>query len=153
MIPGIRYLGHGPNPENDPPEPYFESGELAMQGMAEALRPELVARERRVSETISRLVGRLFRYALADCLKNENESLVQRASELKAKAESIDDAGLSDGEKLAEIALRDTGDILEFKKQVYAVRNAGVENAVPSTKLDEAVEEAKRLRMILGYAA
>lgn len=153
LFPGIRQYGYGPHPLDDAPEPYFESPELALQGMAQALRPEIVERERRVSETISRLVGRLFRYALADCLKDKHEHLVQRASELKAKVDAIDDVGLSDNEKLTEFALRATGDILDFKDRVYAARNEGVDDATPSTKLDEAVEEAKRLRTVLGYAA
>lgn len=150
---GVRQYGYGPNPLNDEPEPSFESPVLAMEGIVKAMRPQMIERERYVSEMISRMVGRLFRYSFASCLSDKNASLAAKAEELKAKVATIEDAGLSNGEKLTEIALRETGDILQFKRDVYAVRNEGADNAVPSTKLDNAVEELKTLRKALGYAA
>lgn len=150
---GVRQYGYGPNPLNDEPEPSFESPELALQGMAIAVRPEAIEREKYVSEMISRMVSRLFRYSFSACLGDKNASLAAKAEELKLKADTIDDATLSDDGKLTEIALRETGDILQFKRDVYAVRNEGIEGAEPSTKLDAAVEELKTLRRALGYAA
>jgi hypothetical protein len=130
-----------------------ESPLLAMEGIAIAMRPQMIERERYVSEMISRMVGRLFRYSFAACLGDKNASLAAKAEELKAKAATMEDAALSEDDRLTEIALRETGDILQFKREVYAVRNEGVENATPSDKLDNAVEELKTLRQALGYAA
>lgn len=140
------------SPDAPAPE-HFDSPYMTLQGMAEAVRPQVVEREKYVSEMISRLVDRLFRYSFAACLGDKTAPLAAKAEELKRKAEAIDDAGLSAAEKLTELALRETGDILAFKREVYAVRNDGVDDAEVSTKLDDAVAEAKRLRSVLGYAA
>jgi|GEM_PF-6314080 len=130
-----------------------ESPLLMMEGIVAAMRPSMIEREKYVSEMISRMVGRLFRYSFAACLGDKNASLAAKAAELKQKTDSIDDAALSDEEKLTEIALRETGDILKFKQNVYDVRNQGIKDAAASTKLDEAVKELKTLRSALGYAA
>lgn len=144
---GIRQIGYGDNPENDPPEPSFESPALNLEGMAIAVSqtPEARALERRLTSIAGMMLARLIRCVNAECMKGRPD-LKDVADGIERHAASSTSAEMDRITLLGEYAFKNTGHVLAFKDAVRETRDPGK----PSDKLNDVLEKLSSLR---SYAA
>jgi hypothetical protein len=147
IFEGMKQYGDGPNPENDPPEPHFDSPLLGLEGMVIALKPEAQRIEQRLTAIAGKILARLIYTANKYCTSSKPE-LAATAAAIETGAMEHAQPEMDRDALLAEYALKNRPTILAFNDDVRAVRNNE-----PSTKLNDTLSRIESLREALGHAA